>query len=151
MSITHLADRLYEHFDGELRLGFLAAVQAFVAVKGRVICDIALGEAVPGQPASTRTTFGLHCATKPVIAIAIAKELEDRNIAPSVLVAEVLDLDHQAGVTIEHLVNHNAGLGSPDAFSCNLMDPTELHAILTPTALLSSAAPGVAEYSEIAA
>jgi CubicO group peptidase (beta-lactamase class C family) len=148
--MSDLEDRFRTSLEGEIRAGFTTAAQVFAAVEGEVLCDIAVGEAVPGRPALRRTVFSLHCATKPVVAVAVARALEERGLEPSAIVSELLDLDHPCRLTVGEIVDHVAGLGRPDAYRCNFVNPSELDRLLAPAALLDAAEPGVAEYSEVA-
>ncbi|GIU84954.1 MAG: hypothetical protein KatS3mg008_1729 [Acidimicrobiales bacterium] len=151
MKLDAVEEQLRCILEGELRAGFGTAAQAFVAVEGQIICDIAVGERIPGSPVGVDTLFNLHCATKPVVAVAVAAALERAQLAPSMRVAQLLDVDHPSPITVRDLVSHTAGLDEPDAFSCYVKDPADLEIELNPVSLLDATEVGVPAYSEVAA
>jgi hypothetical protein len=66
-------------------------------------------------------------------------------------VNELLDVDHPTDLPLRDVVSHSAGLGNPDAYTCNFFRSDELEHRLSATALMNVVESGVAEYSEIAA
>ena len=92
--------------------GLHVGAQLYVSLRGRIVADVAVGDARPGVPMRTDTLMLWLSSTKPVAAVAIA-QLWERGL---------LDLDHpvarhipeftangKEAVTVRHLLTHTGG------------------------------------------
>lgn len=145
-----MQDQCLARLKSELTSGRFGAAQLFVAHRGTVVCDIAVGESMPGTPVSTDSYFNLHCATKPVLAMIAARCLEAHGLDETAQVARILDIGSNP-LTVADLCSHQAGLRSPDAFSYHIVSPADREKLLDPAVLLAASDPSKVEYSEIAA
>ncbi|CDM56188.1 MULTISPECIES: serine hydrolase domain-containing protein [Rhizobium] len=115
--MTRLLDSAIDSALDEKRL---VGTVVLVAREGRVVYSRAAGMAdrESGQPMSTDTIFRLSSVTKPIVAIAAMRLVEQGRINPADPVARWLPYfypplaDGSAPViTIHHLLTHTAGLG----------------------------------------
>ncbi len=140
---------LLDEFHAELSAGLFTGAQLFVAVGSDIVLDAAIGDALPGTPINTRTVFNLHCALKPIVALALAEVLERHGLDESARVSEILGCG-TSELTVRDVCAHSAGLTDPNAFSFHLMSEGEREDVLAPEVLLESSTRGSLAYSEVA-
>lgn len=145
-----MTDQFVELLEEELRSGFFTGAQLFISHLGAVVCDVAVGESVPGTEISTSTYFNLHCATKPIVAMTTARCLEERGLDETARVSSLLHIG-TSDLTIRDLCSHQAGLREPDAFEYHTASMWSRLEMLAPEKILARGAVGKIEYSEIAA
>jgi CubicO group peptidase (beta-lactamase class C family) len=93
--------------------GLHIGAQVFAAIDGRVVADLALGEAAPGHAMGQDTLMCWLSASKPVTAIAVAQLREAGRINWDDPVAEHVPefaAHGKEGITIRHILTHTAGL-----------------------------------------
>jgi CubicO group peptidase (beta-lactamase class C family) len=102
--------------DGRRR-GLHAGAQLSVSLAGRVVADLAVGEARPGEPLTPDHLMLWLSSSKPVAAVAIGQLWEQGALELDDPVARHWP-DFAAGgkerVTIRHLLTHTGGLRMPD-------------------------------------
>lgn len=109
--LTRLTDLLSSGIAGGLHLG----AQACVMRDGRVVADVAVGEAAPGVPMRPETLMLWMSSGKPVTAMAMAQLAEEGRISVDDPVAAWLPEFAQNGkesVTLRHLLTHTGGFRS---------------------------------------
>lgn len=97
--------------------GLHLGAQLFVALRGRTLASLAVGERRPGEPMTTDTLLLWLSSGKPLTAIAIAQQWERGRLDLDDLVATHLPefaTGGKEGIRIRHLLTHTGGFRSAD-------------------------------------
>jgi CubicO group peptidase (beta-lactamase class C family) len=89
--------------------------QLYVSHRGRVVADLALGEAKPGVPMTTDSLLLWMSSTKPVAAIAVAQQWEQGRLDLDDPVARHVPefaAHGKEAITIRHVLTHTGGFRS---------------------------------------
>ncbi len=111
---------------------FTRGAQVTVMHRGDVVLEFAGGDDGMGRPVTPATVFRVYCATKPVVALAIANVVEagdldlDEPVGP--LLPTVVGV--QGGVTARQLLDHTAGLHAPSPPQMEALAPQRRRAVL---------------------
>ncbi|MCC7262650.1 MAG: beta-lactamase family protein, partial [Candidatus Latescibacteria bacterium] len=95
--------------------GVHPGVQVYVSLRGQVVLDTALGEARPGIPLTPDSLLAWLSATKPLVALAVARYWEQGLVDLQAPVAAYLPEFGQAGkeaVTLWQVLTHTGGFRS---------------------------------------
>lgn len=128
MSTEAGIDTVLGHIRNEVDEGlFSTGAQVFVWHDGAVVVDEAYGNDGFGAPMTTDTLHRIHCAGKPLAALAIATLVDDDELSFHDVLADVIDdLDNPAigGLTIDDLLAHRGGLTQMAAANMEFLAPT---------------------------
>lgn len=152
MDCDVLRRRLEDVLLDEMKRGLTRGSQIFVAHQGDPVVDIAVGECMPGTGMHSSTQHNLYCGLKPVVALAIAHELERHGVdVVESSVGDLLGYRGQGAVALADVLSHNAGLGEPRLIEYFLGNREAVDAALSLDSIVGRLAAGQPEYSETAA
>jgi len=97
---------------------FTRGVQMSVEVAGERVLDLALGDDGTGAQLLPSTVFRVYCTLKPILALAIARLVEDGAIDLDAPLKAV-----EGGVTVRHILTHTAGLHRCKGLAIELLTP----------------------------
>ena len=119
-------------YEEAIERGDLVGAVLLVARDGKVVLHEALGwrDKARGIPMERNTMFRMASNTKPPVATAIAKLVEDGELAYGDLVREHMPSwdNYRAGfINVGHLLSHASGLRIPTLFLQPYMEPSAEH------------------------
>jgi CubicO group peptidase (beta-lactamase class C family) len=100
------------HLQAGLHHGLHLGAQVYIAQRGEVLADFALGESEPGQPLTRETLTCWLSASKPITAIAIAQLFEEGLLNLDDPVAKHVPEFAAHGkdaITLRHVLTHTGG------------------------------------------
>lgn len=109
--------------------------------------DIAVGQLAPGMPVGTDTLFSVHCATKPLVAMAIALLVDDSRISLDDPVGAHVrsgSLFERQTDSLLSVLTHAGRLGAPQLLEVNLCPDQDLPGLIADG--IKRAEPGYSEY-----
>ena len=95
----------------QTREGLHSGAQLHIALKGRTILNVAVGEARPGIPMKTNSVLLIFSSSKPLTAISIAQLWEQGKLHLNQKVQSIIPefANGKESVTLRHLMTHVSG------------------------------------------
>lgn len=112
MPMDPLQARLADWFNEGIRRGWHLGAQASVSLRGRLVADLAVGEAAPGVPMRPETLMLWMSAGKPVTALGVAALWEEGRLDLDRPVAAWLPEFAAGGkqdISLRHILTHTGG------------------------------------------
>ncbi|CAN5199650.1 lipase LipE [soil metagenome] len=102
--------------------GLHPGAQLYVSLGGQVVCDVAVGDARPGQALRRDHLMLWYSSTKPLTAVAVAQLLERGDLALDDPIGRYIS-GWGAGkerCTVRHVLTHMGGFASAETFDADL-------------------------------
>lgn len=129
--------------------------QLYVSVDGTPVLDLAVGVDGLDVPVERDTLFAVYCAGMPVLALAVAALVGDGELSFDDRVGDVVDdrplPDHVAGLRVDALLGHTAGLHRLSPVTYLASPPRAREGLALRTRPPDGWRPGDVAYSEVAA
>lgn len=112
-SSTEPLSRTIAAIEAGIASGLHIGAQASISIAGRSIADLAVGESRPGVPMAVDTLMIWLSATKPIVAVCVAKLWERGRLNIDDPVARHIPefaVNGKEAITLRHLLTHTAGI-----------------------------------------